>query len=157
MNKIREDLVQTAIHRMMDIMRHMRHPGPPPEPFLSHPQAHLLFTIAGKKGAAISVKELAEISHITPGAVTQFMDALVERGMVKREGDPNDRRIVRLKLTEEAKNHFEKMRKQHLESMIQIFEALTNDEIKQLIALFTKMDTYHEMKDNLNVKDNQTS
>ncbi len=149
MDKIREDLLQTAIHRMMSIMRNMRHPGPPPEPFLSPPQAHLFFTIAEKKEAGISVKDLAEQSNITPGAVTQFVDALVERGMVIRETDPDDRRMVRLKLTEEAKNRFEKMRKQHLDSMIQIFEALTNDEIKQLIALFTKMDVHHEIKDKI--------
>jgi DNA-binding MarR family transcriptional regulator len=156
MDKVREDLTQTAIHRMMSITRHMRHPGPPPEPELSPPQAHILFTIAAKKSEGISVKDVAEQSHITPGAVTQFVNTLVERGFVMRDGDPNDRRIVRLKLTQEAKSHFEKMRKQHLESMIEIFEALTNDEIKQLIALFTKMDTYHELKDNLNAKDIQT-
>jgi DNA-binding MarR family transcriptional regulator len=150
MDKDREDLIQTAIHRMMSITRHMRHVGPPPpEPFLSPPQAHLMFTIAGKSEAGISVKDLAEQAHITPGAVTQFVDALVERGMVLRETDPNDRRMVRLKLTAEANSHFEKMRKQHLDSMIQIFEALTNDEIKQLIALYTKMDAPHDLKDNL--------
>jgi DNA-binding MarR family transcriptional regulator len=152
MDKIRQDLLQTAISRMMSIMRHMRHPGLPLEHVLSPPQAHLFFTIAGKKEAGISVKDLAELSHITPGAVTQFVDALVERGMVMREGDSNDRRIVRLKLTAEAKSHFEKMRKQHLDSMIEIFEALTNDEIKQLIVLFTKMDTEHDMKDKFDAK-----
>ena len=112
---------------------------------------HLLFIIGGRK-EGISVKELAEVSSVTPGAITQFVDALVERGLVAREGDPNDRRIVRLKLTAEAKSHFEKMRKQHLDSMIEIFEALTNDEIKQLIVLFTKMDTEHDMKDKFDAK-----
>lgn len=154
MDKNREDLIQTAIHSLMSIMRHVRHPGPPPESELSPPQAHILFTIAAKKSAGISVKEVAEQSHITPGAVTQFVNTLVERGVVMREGDPKDRRIVRLKLTKESNILFEKMRKQHLDSMIQIFEALTNDEIKQLIALFTKMDTFHDMKDKLHAKDN---
>jgi len=31
--------------------------------------------------------------------------------------------------------------------MSRIFDALNDDEIKQLIKLFTKLDTYHEMKD----------
>jgi DNA-binding MarR family transcriptional regulator len=147
MDKNREDLIQTLFQRMMSVMRHVRHPGPPPEPMLSPPQVHLLFTIARKKEEGISVKDLAEQSSITPGAVTQFVDGLVERGLVSRESDPSDRRIVRLKLTELAKNQFEKFRKEHLASMFKIFEALDDDEIKQLIALFTKMDTYHEMKD----------
>jgi DNA-binding MarR family transcriptional regulator len=147
MNKNRDDLIQTLFHRMLSVMRHVRHPGPPPEPTLSPPQVHLLFTIARNKAAGISVKDLAEQSSITPGAVTQFIDGLVERGLVAREGDPTDRRVVRLKLTELAKNQFEKFRKEHLASVFKIFEALDDDEIKQLIALFTKMDTYHEMKD----------
>ena len=147
MDKERGDLIQTVTQRLMSVMRHVRHPGPPPEPKLSPPQVHLLFTIGRKKGEGISMKELAELSHITPGAVTQFVDGLVERGLVAREGDPSDRRIVRLKLTELAKNQMEKFRKEHLASMSRIFEALNDDEIKQLIALFTKMDTYQETKD----------
>lgn len=147
MDKNREDLIQTLTQKMMSIMRHVRHPEPPPEPVLSPPHVHLLFTIASKKAEGISMKELAELSHITPGAVTQFVDGLVEKGLVMREGDPSDRRIVRLKLTELAKNQFEKFRKEHLAAMSKIFEALNDDEIKQLIALFNKIDTYNETKD----------
>jgi DNA-binding MarR family transcriptional regulator len=147
MDKNREDLIQTLTQKMMSIMRHVRHPGPPPEPVLSPPQVHLLFTIASKKGEGMSMSEMAELSHITPGAVTQFVDGLVERGLVMREGDPSDRRIVRLKLTELAKKQFEKFRREHLTAMSKIFEALNDDEIKQLIALFNKIDTYNETKD----------
>jgi DNA-binding MarR family transcriptional regulator len=152
MDKTREDLMQTLTHRMMSVMRHVRHPGPPPEPPLSPPQLHLLFEIAGRKEAGISVKELAERSSVTPGAITQFVDALVEIGLVAREGDPSDRRIVILKLTELAKNQFEKFRKENLASMYKIFDVLSDDEIKQLIKLFTKLDTYHEMKDHTSDK-----
>jgi DNA-binding MarR family transcriptional regulator len=144
----RAELIQTLVQRMMAIMRHVRHPGPPPEPLLSPPQVHLLFII-GRRKEGISVKELADISSVTPGAITQFVDALVEHGLVAREGDPNDRRIVRLKLTGQARSHFEKFRNEHLESMSKIFEALTDEEIKQLTALITKIDIYHEMKDNI--------
>jgi DNA-binding MarR family transcriptional regulator len=145
MDKNREELLQTLVQRMMSIMRHLRHPGPPPEPMLSPPHIHLLFIIGHRK-EGISVKELAEISSVTPGAITQFIDTLVEKGLVAREGDPNDRRIVRLKLTEQARSQSEKFKKEHLTSMFKIFEALSNDEIKQLTALIIKIDTYHEMK-----------
>jgi DNA-binding MarR family transcriptional regulator len=147
MNKAREDLLQTLTRRMTSVMRHVRHPGPPPGPLLSPPQLHLLFEIAGRKEEGISVKELAERSSVTPGAITQFVDTLVERGLVAREGDPSDRRIVRLKLTELAKNQFEKFRRVQLASMYKIFDVLDDDEIKQLIKLFTRLDTCHEMKD----------
>jgi DNA-binding MarR family transcriptional regulator len=152
MDKTREDLLQTVTQRMMSVMRHVRHHGPPPEPPLSPPLLHILFAIARRKGEGISVKELAERSSVTPGAITQFVDALVERSLVEREGDHSDRRIVRLKLTDLAKNQLDKFRKEHLKSMSKIFDALNDDEIKQLIKLFTKLDTYHEMKDKPSAK-----
>jgi DNA-binding MarR family transcriptional regulator len=151
MDKNREELLQTLVQRMMSIMRHVRHVSPPPEPLLSPPQIHLLFII-GRRKEGISGKELADISSVTPGAITQFIDALVERGLVAREGDLDDRRVVRLKLTEQARNQLEKFRKEHLTAMAKIFEALTDEEIKQLTAFLIKIDTYHEMKGNIHAK-----
>jgi DNA-binding MarR family transcriptional regulator len=145
MDKTREDLMQTLIQRMMSIMRHVHHSSIPSEPPLSPPQVHLLFSIASKQ-EGISVKELAERTSVTPGAITQFVDGLVEMGLVMREGDPNDRRIVRLKLTELAKSQFDHFRKDYLTSASRVFDVLSNDEIKQLIALFDKINTSHDVK-----------
>jgi len=142
MDKTREDLLQTVVQRMMSIMRHVRHVGPPVEPVLSPAHMHLLFSIADNK-EGISVKELAEGASVTPGAITQFVDILVEKGLVAREGDPNDRRVVRLKLTGIAKNQFAKFKTEHLASMCRVFEVLSDEEIKQLLSIFTKIDTSH--------------
>lgn len=145
MDKTREDLLQTLVQRMMSIMRHVRHVGPPVEPILSPPQMHIFFTIAHHK-EGVSVKELAEDANVTPGAITQFVDTLVEKGLVAREGDPNDRRIVRLKLTDKAKNQFEKFRTEHLASMCRVFDVLSDEEIEHLISLMTKIDTSHNSR-----------
>jgi DNA-binding MarR family transcriptional regulator len=146
MDKTRQDLTQTLIQMMMHVVRQVRHNPPPDAVILSPPQANLLFAIAHKKDG-ISVKELAESAGVTPGAITQFVDGLVEKGLVQREADPYDRRVVRLKLTELAKSQFEKFRKAHLESFSRMFEVFTNDEIKQLIALISKIDNTHETKE----------
>ena len=146
MDKTREDLLQTLVQRMMSVMRHVRHVNPLEEPMLSPAHVHLLFAIGGKK-EGISVKELAEGISVTPGAITQFTDTLVEKGLVTREGDPNDRRIVRLKLTQLAKNQFEKFRKAHLASFCRVFDVLSDDEIKQLTALISRIDNAHDVKE----------
>jgi DNA-binding MarR family transcriptional regulator len=151
MDKNREELLQTLVQHMMSVMKHVRHSGPPPEPMLSPPQVHLLFSI-GRSKEGLSATDLAERLSVTPGAITQFVDPLVTLGLVVREGDPNDRRIIRLKLTEQARSHFEKFRQEHMISMFKIFEVLSNDELKQLVTLLAKMDTRHEMKGNINVK-----
>lgn len=143
MNKTREELIQTAVGRIMSVMHYARHHGPPPPPpggiLLSAPQAMLLFTIAHQPGS-ISVKDLAEKVGVTPGAVTQLVNALVEKGLVQREGDPADRRVVRLKVTKKATDQFEKFRREHLAAYQPIFDVLSDDDLRQLIALMDKIE-----------------
>src|SRR5438105_1035977 len=69
----------------------------------------------------ISVGELSKSLHVTPGAITQFIDKLVDKGLVERYEDPNDRRVVRIKITTKAKGRFEKMKKLHFERLTKMF------------------------------------
>jgi DNA-binding MarR family transcriptional regulator len=152
----REDLIQTLVERMMSLRRMVRHPAPPPgEPPLSPPQANILFNIAHHpKG--LSVKELAEFTGVTPGAITQFVDTLVQKGLVAREGDLEDRRVVRLKVTKLAIDQFERFRKEHLASFTTLFEVLNDDEMKQLITLFDKIASTQNGKEKYHVEPDQT-
>ena len=95
---IRESLLQQFIENMFSLMKQIHRDIAPPVPVISPPQARLIFTIARYPDEGISVKELARIANMTPGAITQFMDVLIKKNFVRREEDPNDRRIVRLKL-----------------------------------------------------------
>jgi DNA-binding MarR family transcriptional regulator len=153
----REDLLQTLVQRMMSIMKHVRHPEPPSgESPLSPPHLNLLFAIS-RRHTGVSVKELAEFTGVTPGAITQFVDVLVEKGLVMREGDTVDRRVVRLKVTPLAISQFEKFRQEHLASFSKVFEVLTEDEIRQLLALIEKIDTSNTIKDRTHVEPDKTS
>jgi DNA-binding MarR family transcriptional regulator len=143
MNKVREDLLQKLIESMMSVMKHVGRGLAPHEPSLSPPQVRLLFIIASRKDG-FQVTELADKVGITPGAVTQFVDALVEKGLVSREGDPADRRIVRLKLTETAKAHYENLRKEYLASMTRAFGVLSDAELRELIRIFGKVNAVHD-------------
>jgi DNA-binding MarR family transcriptional regulator len=156
MDTPREDLLQTLVQRMMSVMRHVRHPAPPPgEPPLSPPQANILFTIAHRKNG-IAVKELADFTGVTPGAITQFVDGLVQKGLVTREGDPADRRVVRLKVTQLARDQFEKFRREHLSSFSKVFDVLDNEEIIQLITIMDKIESSQNVKDKVNVEPDKT-
>lgn len=50
----------------------------------------------------LSQKELAELLEVEPITVARLVDRLEARGMVERRGDPTDRRIWRLHLSEAA-------------------------------------------------------
>ncbi len=146
MEKTREDLVQTLIHHMMSLMKYIGHDFLKSEPTLSPPQVRLLFSI-GKEINGLSVTELAAQTGVTPGAITQFVDTLVDKNLVAREGDPNDRRIVKLKLTRTARSQFEKLRKEHLASVTRIFETLSNEELQLFINILMKIDTSYNGKE----------
>ncbi|MCA0754794.1 MarR family transcriptional regulator [Paenibacillus sp. N4] len=47
--------------------------------------------------------ELADLLLITPGAVTLMGDKLCERGLIRRYRSQEDRRVVKLELTEDGK------------------------------------------------------
>jgi len=98
----------------------------------------ILFFIYEKKGAA-SVKEIAKFINVTSGAVTQFIDGLVEKKLVKRETDLIDRRQVNIKLMPNVKNDFVNFKKKFIESFSQSFSGLSDVELQQLIRLLTKV------------------
>ncbi|MBN1643431.1 MAG: MarR family transcriptional regulator [Dehalococcoidales bacterium] len=142
----KEELLQRFIEQMSSVMKRVHHGMSLQEPPLSPPQARLLFMIAGKEKEGTSVKELAEQTNVTPGAITQFVDVLVEKKLVKRYQDPKDRRMVKLIITTGAKRQLEKFRKNFLSSVIRAFDALSEDEIKQLIELLSKVGSCSDSK-----------
>jgi DNA-binding MarR family transcriptional regulator len=142
----RDDLLQELIERMMSIMRKVRHDTVPSEPLLSPPQLHILFTIAMKK-TGVSVSELAELTGVTPGAVTQFVNGLVERDLVARETDASDRRVVRLQLTPNARGQMAKMRREYLTAAARTFEVLSLEEIRTLSTIIARINVALEKEE----------
>ena len=138
-DKAREDLLQDLMEQMMCVGKQIHHGAMLHGPSFSPPQASLLFTIASKKEEGISVKELAKKTGVTPGAITQFVDALVKKQLVRRDEDPADRRIVRLTLTDSARNHFSEFRSTFLSSATRAFDVLSDDEIAQISGLLAKV------------------
>jgi MarR family transcriptional regulator, transcriptional regulator for hemolysin len=144
--KTREDLLQELMEQMMCVgkqihhgARQIHHNAMLHGASFSPPQARLLFAIAGKKEEGISVKELAEKTEVTPGAITQFVDALVKKQLVRRDEDAKDRRIVRLTLTDNARNQFVEFRSTFISSAARAFDALSDDELARIIGLLAKV------------------
>ena len=143
MSKSREELLQSLIEKMGSVFRGMHATHHAAQGFriadvnVGGPQVRILFRLAHKPDG-ISVKELAEILCVTPGAVTQLIDALVEKDLVKREEDPNDRRLLKIKLTKSAKTNFEGFRQNYFAMVRSTFDPLTDAEIEKLIELLNK-------------------
>jgi DNA-binding MarR family transcriptional regulator len=139
----REDILQQLFDRMFSLMkqihREIHQDVGHPELALSPPQARLIFTIARNNERGLSVKELARMTNMTPGAITQFVDVLIEKNLVTREEDLKDRRIVILKLTPSARGHMDLFRKQFLTYAARKFDVLSIEELTQLYHLLIRV------------------
>lgn len=146
MKNSREELLQNLIERIRCVIRGMHVGHPFGELMLGKPQISILFSLAREK-KGLSVKELAEKLNVTSGAITQFIDGLVEKKLVKRQEDLKDRRIMKILLTNSAEYKFKDFKKKYFKSVSPLFDNLTDDEITQLIGLLNKIE-YSTVKDN---------
>jgi len=140
MRTSREESLQALIEKMRCVMKSMHVGHPFGELTLGRPQVGILFFIARKK-TGVSVKDLAEMLSVTSGAVTQFIDSLVEKDLVRREEDANDRRVLKITLTNKAEDRFKEFKKNYFQSVKPLFDDLTDKEILQLLTLLQKINT----------------
>jgi DNA-binding MarR family transcriptional regulator len=92
-------------------------------------QFHILRHV--RKGAG-SVSELAEVKQISPSAISQAVELLVEKGLLARAQDQNDRRRVLLTLTEHGSELLGSIFQQNRAWMIEKLAALSADELAAL-------------------------
>jgi DNA-binding MarR family transcriptional regulator len=67
---------------------------------LSLTQVKALLAVDDEQGGPRPIRELAEELGITAPAATRAVDALVERRLVSRSEDPEDRRVRRIAITD---------------------------------------------------------
>jgi DNA-binding MarR family transcriptional regulator len=74
---------------------------------------------------AVSVKALGEMLGLSLAAISRAADDLVQRGLVDRSEDPADRRMKRLRLTEQGRELVQKMREVRTAGFEQFVATLT--------------------------------
>ena len=93
-------------------------------------QFHILRHIRKGRG---SVSELAEIQQISRPAISQAVDILVDRGLVSRQTDAEDRRHIRLDLTSNGNDLLNTIFKQNRGWMMEKMADLSPDEIDSIV------------------------
>ncbi len=81
-------------------------------------------------GAAerLTQREVAERCYVTPATVTGVVDTLERDGLVVRERDTADRRVVRVRLTDEGRARLARTKKAAAKEMGALFDDLTERE-----------------------------
>jgi DNA-binding MarR family transcriptional regulator len=82
----------------------------------------------------ITLKEGAELVHLSLPAVSRMVDELVRRGFVERREDESDRRMKRIRLTDAGNAVIRRLNAARLSGLEQFTETLTNAERRKLSA-----------------------
>lgn len=97
---------------------------------LTIPQMRLLWALRDEDG--LPVGTLAEHLGVNPSTITGHVDRLVRQGLVRREEDASDRRIVRNYLTEQGEDTVGTLRRIAGAYIINILKHLTDEELDRL-------------------------
>jgi len=87
-----------------------------------------------------SMQEVADAMSTTHQNVKQLATRLEDRGFLKIERDPHNKRILRLNITEECLEYWDKRTPEDVKSITSLFRGLEDGEIKKLFQIMGKLE-----------------
>lgn len=117
-----------------------------PRPYLegtgiSITEAHVLTLVSDNPG--ITVTEIARLMSITPGAASQFVGKLDRLGLLRREKQPNNAKLVHLTTTEEGEALATETRSYsvyHTSRVLQALKSCSQREVEAFFKVAHRMD-----------------
>lgn len=126
----RARLVQEAIDLQVRFYRLLRALGPD-DPWLllelTMPQLKVLLLLSAQGPSRVGA--LARALRVTLPTVTGVLDRLVEHGLVRRDDDPLDRRLVISRLTDRGQDVVDRLQEASRARLTRVFESLESDDL----------------------------
>jgi len=97
---------------------------------LTGPQFEVICTLGNTSGMMMG--QLAEKTLVTKGTLTGIVDRLEQKGLVRREVPPDNRRCFISVLTSEGEQVFEKVFPAHIDYLKERFGQLSQEEMEQM-------------------------
>ena len=91
------------------------------------------------------MSEISNFLRITSPSVTQLVNNLADRGLVERSTDTEDRRVVRVRITDKGEKSLEKAAGAVHFLFEGLVEYLGEENTSQLAKLLSKVLTYFDM------------
>nr|WP_249310648.1 MarR family transcriptional regulator [Bacillus sp. FJAT-49736] len=110
----------------------------------------LLFTIKSAKkhhGVDLTVSSLSKYLQVTAPSVTQLINRLETDGLVERRMDTNDRRSVKVMLTEEGEKVTKMVIQAYLERLQGFIDFFGEEKSRQLADSLSEMMEYFAQND----------
>ena len=93
-------------------------------------QIFILVTLKGLGASTMS--RIADEVAVSNQQLTKLVDELVEKGLVARQKDPDNRRLVLIDLTEKADTYLTTKQHEIIGELVPAFEKFSNDELVTL-------------------------
>lgn len=98
---------------------------------LSHSQVHALMLLSDNHRQTTG--DVAVSLCVTPSAATQTLDTLVRRGLVERQADETDRRVIRHVLSPVGKDITDSIHRKRQHYMNELVRRLTPEQLEAAI------------------------
>jgi DNA-binding MarR family transcriptional regulator len=121
-------VVETIVYALPEIVRAVNATRNSLSPRLRMPQVRALLRLTRTEG--LTMGELARQIGVSYAGATQVVDQLVEAGLVERERSTEDRRVVRLRLTERARPEMEQALARRARQVREVCDQLSPDEAR---------------------------
>ncbi|MEN6347954.1 MAG: MarR family transcriptional regulator [Syntrophomonas sp.] len=102
-----------------------------------HSHMHALSLIA-RRGSC-TMREMAAELMVSKQQLTQLVDRMVEAGQVVRKPDENDRRLVRIELSDKGRNMFKEMGARLKSSFREKLSQIPDSELDQLELMLPRI------------------
>ena len=115
-------------HALFRVMRAIMFDEPPLAELDALPlaQMRLLWPVFQTRGG--TMKEFSERLGVSQSTVTQLADRLVKRGLIERQADAADRRVVRLQVSEQGRRILTEANRRQRETAEGVWSVLSPDE-----------------------------
>jgi DNA-binding MarR family transcriptional regulator len=80
------------------------------------------------------ITDLAVIEGVTQPAMTVLVRVMEESGLVERRGDPSDKRVTLVSLTEAGASYVRARRRAGVHAYVRLIDELTDAEVEALMA-----------------------
>ena len=122
-----------ALRRKQGVNRH-----------LPHGTFRLIKTL-NEKGS-MRTSELAEILDIRPASLTEALTKVEEYGLITRQKDPSDSRMIIVSITPKGEKEVEKAKKNYQEMSLELNELLSSEEHSKFCEISEKLIAHFETK-----------
>ena len=99
---------------------------------------HILILLS-KNPDPLTMSELSSDLNVPLSTATRIVEGLVQRDMVERVNDPNDRRVVRVGMSENGRKLYETGREYSKQRITKLLKDFSAEEQTQLLSLMNKL------------------